>query len=230
VEGAQLFAGLRGFAALQRSLTVRPALAFDESLHNATAVELEWSAKAAPSAALRAFGGRRLEVALRQTLRRRPGDGDALGARLFLRREQLGQEIVATADDPGCDRGCFRTPLGYREAGLLLFGTWRAQAGVRFAATAQLEWRRYDGQTPLGHLDPSGFVADLWPGRTRVDLRFAPSASIEVALRSDLDLVLRYDLVVNRSNVDRTAPGHGTDFDNKNFVKETMGAGLSAHW
>jgi Tfp pilus assembly protein PilF len=230
VEGAQVFAGLRSFAALQRSLTVRPGLALDESLHSATALNFEWSDKASPSAALRAFGGRRLELGLEQTLRRRPGDGDALGLRLFLRREQLGEEIVASADDPACDQRCFRTPLGYREAGLFLFGSWRSQAGVRFAATAGLEWRRYDGQTPLGHLEPGGFVADLWPGRTRADLRFAPSASIEVPLRSDLDLVLRYDLVVNRSNVQRTAPGHATDFDDKNFVKETMGAGLSAHW
>jgi tetratricopeptide (TPR) repeat protein len=230
VEGGLEFAGVRGFSPLERTLSVRPTLSLDESVRSATSVDLGETAKQAGSAALAALGGRRLELGLRQTLRRYPGDAGGVSARAFLRREWLGNQVLTGPDDPGCAASCFVVPLGHREAGVSLNGGWRFHSGVRLDAAASGQWRRYDGEAPFGHVSGGAFVVDLRPGRTREDVRLESVVLLQAPLGETLTLVLRYETVLNRSNINDGAPGHAFDFGNKNFLKEALALGVSAHW
>jgi hypothetical protein len=229
VQPGVIFAGVRKFQIFQETFATRPTLSFDESLFTSTFVGLEWIGRRAPSRDYVEFGGSRAELTFGQEFRLHPG---RIKLQALLRDEILGRTLVTTAADPDCQAACFLAPQSYRGVGLSVTGasfSFRDSLDLEFALTG--EFRAYNGEAPRGHLDPSDrFVVDLHSSRLRRDLRVAAEASLEYSARDWLAIVLRVSVVLNRSNIDNTAPGHALDFDNRNFLKSAVLVGLASEW
>lgn len=226
VTVSALYTGLLAPAAFQQSLTARPMLAFDETVATSSSLEFEWTGKRAGAPAYVGYAGQRLEAALTQVYRPNPHAPHAFDLRLFARHEELGLDYLTDASDLGCARGCFRVPVGYRGAGAAIDGRFRPFDFLGFAWSATGEWRTYDGAAALGHVAGNNFVATDAAGDVRVDRRGELSASVDVTLARHLALVVRYDFVVNRSNLAFGNPGHELDYDDKNFTKQVIGLGV----
>lgn len=105
------------------------------------------------------------------------------------------------------------------------FASW-----VRGAIALRLEDRQYAQASVVG-LDPR--VEGESRTFSRRDQRLTGSA--DMRLGRDTGVSLRYDVVLNRSNIDEKsastcAPCHPLDFDNRNFIKHAVSLELDTSW
>lgn len=238
LAGQVLFTGLGKFAAFERSATVAPELALDESDAAATRIAGAYSGKQTFKAADSFYDGTRTDLTLGQDLR--VGRGlFSLGLRRRL--ENIGTQIDSEPP-PGiaqrCPRCTYVIPFAYKSNAADL--QWQSRVGQKFrlGAYAGVEARKYDADSYL-QIPPVLGREPEWDHRRRKDTRLSGGLAAGVLFGSSFEATLRWDLIVNRSNIDNTKnetcapPGnvcHQLDYDNKNYKKNLVTIELSADW
>lgn len=241
VEGEALFYGLAAFAPFQRSIAIRPALALDEGPRASTRLELSLQWKDPLDASMEAFGGRRTDLTLTQGVRLR-----TLRASIGLRArdedigpaEQVPLSIVFPTSAGGCaspqlstfcqalSSGVYVIPYAYRSLAVMGRLTFSPSASTRFELAATLEHRLY---TEDSFISASGLPENRMK---REDTRLTTTTALGMVLNHSYRVKLRYDLTVNRSNIDYqpAAPNVLGDYDNKSFSKHILAIELAADW
>jgi hypothetical protein len=99
----------------------------------------------------------------------------------------------------------------------------------RLLLSLSFERRNYGRDSYIQTLIP---MMELPPGdqnpRRRRDHRFGGSLALAVARGISYDITLRYDLIINRSNIDNSVMS--LDYDNKNFAKHVVSLELASDW
>ncbi len=227
-SGEVVFTGLSTFRGLQVSAAAGAWGALDWSEHATTRLDLSAARKLGLGSEFAYLTGTRLDATLSQELRQGPLSG-LLWYRL--RADRIGtltQTESFVLPLGTCPSGCTQTyviPLGWLgHAGGL---TARLRLGrLELGADASLEWRRYAAESYLGLALADGTTAEL-DRRVREDLRLSGGLVAAVRL-ARFSLSLRYDLVLNHSNVDtrQSDPAHRLDYANERFDKHVLGLEL----
>lgn len=231
----------RGLRTLQRAGSAGAWIALDEDRHAATRLDLEWTRKDTPAWEFWYLNGDRLDVALSQELRAGPVE---VGLAYRYRVEAIGtvtQTLVGSARYrvPCGMEGCAQRlviPFGHAShAGAV---SLRVPLGSRLAAGASggVEWLRYRGASYLEVKGGSLGEQDLGR-RVREDIRCSGGLWASVRAWRHLDLTLRWDAVMNLSNIARTGscgPGvpcpHEYDYDDRNYSKHVVGLEGAWRW
>jgi tetratricopeptide (TPR) repeat protein len=233
--GDYMWTGLESFTPFLRTLALRPGLAIDEGERSATRVELEHDWKHALTATYGYFEGTRTDLVVSQEL----GGRRARGILTYRFRDEVlpNPDVVPVANlprsfmsSPLCQRaGCtYVISYAYRSQALLARVDLELRPDVRLTVAASAEDRPYTSDSFVTFTGgPVGPRAPEIYSNLRHDHRFAAGLALVVG-RADHQLTLRYDLVVNRSNVDDTV--RPMDYDNKNFTKHVVGVELGSGW
>ena len=197
IGGQLAFTGLSAFRGMQAGGGANAWVALDETDSTTTRLDLEWMHKAGLSTGFGYLTGDRAEAAVSQALR--------VGPATLVLGDRLRAELIGTSQQQGVI-----DPFGY--AGNTVWLGARAEPVTRLELelSGGIEWRNYLDDHVL--LDGSGNEIDR---RRRHDRRWFAGASARMRLSQALSLSLRYDLVVNRSNISggapaRPGPGPGT--------------------
>jgi len=219
--------GLRHFEAFQRLTTVEPQLAVDEGPLFTTLLRLRWQDKAPYQAADAYYQGRRIDLRLVQRLRI---ERLRLDLGLRHRREDIGTRtqdlgtLTITRRRTGVTRtfeGTYVAPYAYRSNAVVLGGSVELPAGLLLALEGGVERLRYteDSVWYATGTGPLQRTRELGRKR-RDDDRLTATAELSFAANDWLELGLRYDLTVNRSNIHFA-------FDDKNSTKQVVALELS---
>jgi hypothetical protein len=118
---------------------------------------------------------------------------------------------------------------------------WVLGNGFELSLDAGLEWRSYLDESFVQVQTTDGTVYE-WNHRQRQDTRFVFGPAVSTRLSQWLKLSLRYDLMVNGSNVDTRLPDtpgacaapdfvcHHYDYTNGNYQKHVLMLELGATW
>ena len=215
------FTGLRQFRAFQRVATVEPQLAFDEGAHLTTLLRLRWQDKSPYQEADAYYQGRRLDLRVAQRLR-------LASLRLDLSYRHRREKIGTRTQDLGTLRfnrrglaveGTYLAPYAHVSNALGLAGSLELPAGFNLSIEGGFEGLRYSHDSVWYATGPLGRTRELGRKR-RKDDRVTASAELTFAPTDWLEVGLRYDLIVNRSNIHFA-------FDDKNSTKQVIGLELS---
>jgi tetratricopeptide (TPR) repeat protein len=245
--GQAAFTGLGGFRLLQWAGGAGAFAALDETERTSTRLELDWTGKLAGRQEFSYLSGNRLDATLGQTVR---WQWLTLEASYRLRDEAIGTMTETAALAPpvppmACMAGCTSEqiiPVGYLGNTLTLSG--------RAAVASWLVLRLSGGVERRDFLDDNYLAVRLADGgrlsfdrRRRLDWRGLGSLSASVRPSRASEIVVRYDLIVNRSNianhsVDRIGVAcgppdfvcHQFDFDDKNYTKHAVSLEFAYGW
>jgi tetratricopeptide (TPR) repeat protein len=218
------FTGLRTFEAFQRLATVEPQLAIDEGAHLTTLARLRWQDKSPYQDADAYYRGRRLDLRIAQRLR-------LATLRLDLTYRHRREKIGTRTQDLGVLRlnrrglsieGTYLAPYSHVSHAVGLSGSLALPAGFTLAIDGGLERLRYSQDSVWYATGPLGRSRELGRKR-RHDDRVTASAELTFAATDRLELGLRYDLVVNQSNIHFA-------FDDKSSTKQVIGLELSGEF
>lgn len=237
--GDLYFTGLADFRGLQGAVTGWGWLAVDESELTSTRLDLTLAQKAGLVTEFDYLTGPRFDATLSQELRL---PSQSLTAWYRYREDRIGTLVQETSADPftGAARE-YVIPFGW--AGHALGASTRLVLGPTYEASldAELERRNYREDSALRITTLAGSQED-WDLRRRRDWRFILGTSASARLTKWLRLTARYELLVNRSNVDtRLAdePGdcaapdylcHAYDYTNGNYTKHVVLLELGASY
>lgn len=216
------FTGLRRFEIFQRVATVEPQLAVDEGRIFTTLLRLRWQDKSPYQDADAYYQGHRLDLRVAERLR---VDNLRLDLGFRHRREDIGTRtqdlglLSITRRRTGVTRtfeGTYVAPYAYASNAVVLAASVELPAGLLLALEGGIERLRYTSDsvwygTGTGPLQR---VRELGRKR-RDDDRLTGSAELTFAATDWLELGLRYDLTVNRSNIHFA-------FDDKNSTKHIV--------
>ncbi|WP_205520309.1 tetratricopeptide repeat protein [Pyxidicoccus caerfyrddinensis] len=236
--GDLFFTGLADFRGLQGSVNGWGWLAVDESELTSTRLDLTFARKSGLASEFDYLTGPRLDVTLSQDFRL---PSQSLTAWYRYREDRIGTlEQETTADTTGASRE-YVIPFGW--TGSAVGASTRRVFGPTFDASldAELERRGYLRDSYL-RVTPLNGSEEAWNLRRRRDWRFTLGASVSARLSRWLQLTARYELLVNRSNMDTrledevgacTAPDylcHVYDYTNGNYEKHVLMLELGASW
>ena len=207
-HGQLSFAGLASFRGLEGTLGAATWAALDEAESTTTRVELAWTLKHGFGSEFSYLTGDRIDVGLAQVLRLPPA---TLEASYRFRAELIGRlPVAAPAGLPDCQGCTYVIPFGYLGHQVQLSGRVPLGDRLRLHAASGLEWRRYleDGYLQAT-VDNQNLVRDP---RRRQDQRWYARLGASYQFLAWLEVGLRYDLVVNSSNVG-AGPAHCGAFD-----------------
>ncbi len=245
LEGQLAFTGLSGFRALQGAVGAHAWAALDETRRTTTRLDLGYARKTGLQREFDYLGGDRVEAAISQEVRLDPV---TLGAGYRFLLEQIGtsRQAAAVALPAGvCPQGCaqqFVEPFGY--AGNTAWVSARAAltTWLELDLAAGLELRDYLSDNSLSLTQPGGATSEI-DRRRRHDLRWFGGAGVTLRLSRRLALLLRHELVVNRSNLEagsRDGQGgscetpsflcHELDGDNRSYDKQVFTLGTAFTW
>jgi tetratricopeptide (TPR) repeat protein len=219
------FTGLRYFAAFQRVATVEPQVVVDEGDHLSTVGRLRWQDKQPYQTSDAYYQGHRLDLRVDERLKWRPVRID-LGYRH--RREDIGTrvqdlgELTLTLRRRGITRtfeGTYLVPYAYNSNEVQLTTSIDLPAGISLSLEGGYERLRYSKDSVWYGTGPLGRSRELGRKR-RKDDRYDVSAALTWAPLDWLEVALRYDVVINQSNVNFT-------FDDKSFTKQMLGLELA---
>jgi tetratricopeptide (TPR) repeat protein len=229
VGGNYLFAGLEQFGAFQRTLILRPSLSFDEGERAMTTLSLERDGKDILDPAYTYLEGTRTELTLRQDVGRRRARADL--AYRYRIEDLPNPEVRLGAMVPGrfgqlvpCDGCQYVIPYSYHSHSALGHVELDLPGDLLLSLNGSVEDRPYSHESLI---EPTLLSSGGHP-KVRHDWRYGAGAAL--ALGASRQLTLRYDLLVNRSNIDNTRVP--LDYDNKNYTKHVISleASLSLFW
>jgi tetratricopeptide (TPR) repeat protein len=236
--GDLFFTGLSAFRGLQGAVNGWTWLALDESERTSTRLDLAFSQKAALVSEFDYLTGPRLDATLSQEWRL--PSLNVTGWYRY-REDRIGTLVQATTVDSTYTSGEYVIPFAW--AGHAVGATSRLELGPRFDASLDAELER------RGFLDDSFLRVESpvrgeeqWGRRRRRDWRFVLGSAVGLRVAGPLRLSARYELLVNRSNVDtrlEDEPGtctlrdrncHRYDYTNGNYDKHVLMLELGATW
>ncbi len=236
--GDLFFTGLSDFRGLQSSANGWTWLAVDESERTSTRLDLTFAQKVGLISEFDYLTGPRLDATLSQEVRL---PSQSVTAWYRYREDRIGTLVqLASLSVSGVTQE-YIIPFGW--AGHAAGVSTRRVFGSRFDASldAEVERRNYLEDGYLRVTTPGVGVEELGR-RRRQDWRFVLGAAVSARLSERLQLSARYELLVNRSNVDTrledepgtcTAPDyvcHAYDYTNGNYEKHVLMLELGASW
>ena len=218
--------GLSNFAGQQASGGLLGWAALEESERFNTRLELGYTRKRG----LSSYGyltGNRADVALSQEVRL---GWLALEAGDLLRLEALGTTQQTPPRRPPHDQcppvvctSAAVVPYGYLGDTLWLGARAALFGRLDLSLSTGFEWRQYLDDSYLLLTFMNGAATQTLDSRRRTDLRWFGSAVATLRLVGPVALGLRYDVVVNRSNIQSSSsdPSHQLDAGNRSYDKHT---------
>jgi tetratricopeptide (TPR) repeat protein len=235
-SGDLLFAGIEHFRRFLDQVALRPSVAFDETRLTGTRLDVAETWKWALDPTAPQFGGRRTDVLLAQELRALRARGSLA---LRFRDEAIGTEVVPLTDLPDVEagvsctapscQGTYYVPYNYRSGAVLAGVTVAATARLRLDLAANFERRIYANASFLEIQRASGVMRQR-DERIRRDNQLEASVAASARLGAHASARLRYDVTLNRSNIDDTRAGHALDYANKNYLKHIVSLELDTDW
>jgi Flp pilus assembly protein TadD len=236
--GDVFFTGLSAFRGLQASANASVWLALDESEWTSTRLDGSFSRKIGLASEFSYLTGRRLDATLSQDVRLR-----SLLVTAWYRygEDRIGTLVQATSGTAQATSQEYVIPLAWAGHAMGASARWEVGEGFEASLTAGVEWRRYQRESFLRVQVADGSEQE-WGRRLRRDVRFVLGPAVTVQLRKHLQLSARYDLLVNRSNMDTrltdsanacVAPDyvcHSYDYTNGNYQKHQPMLELNGTW
>ena len=244
--GGQLsFTGLDQFRLLQINGLTALWAELDESERFTSRLAVGFEPKWAP-AEFDYLGGDRFDAAITEELH--AGRASAtIGYRFRAELLGIAQQAVPLPPPPSpppCMAGCTLTlidPFGYTSNTLWMEGRASPWERWSFELSFGAELRSYTDDNALLVSNPDGTAQEV-DRRRRQDTRWFADASASFALPAGVSLILRYDLVVNSSNIDSNQsdgagmcgpPGyqcHSLDSEVRSYTKQVVSLGASVTW
>jgi hypothetical protein len=228
-----LFSGLGNFRPFQNIVGAEPFVAFDELPCTSTSLGVGLQGKKALDRDYDFYSGSRIDVLLRQRLRWRSVRGDVSYRH---RRERLGSRSTSLLGDPQNPQLPRRKPGALEPASYLymapysydsdaLLASVEITKGIwRFGMDGTVERLNFRGDNVVYVAGTGGKSTGRVSERPhRRDVRLGGSASVTMDVVDPLDVVLRYDIIDNRSTL-------VLDVDNRNFVKHVVTLTVEAAW
>nr|WP_242589679.1 tetratricopeptide repeat protein [Corallococcus macrosporus] len=238
--GDIFFTGLADFRGLQASVNANAWLAWDETEHTTTRLDLGAAGKDGLGEEFAYLTGPRLDATLSQEWRLGIAN---VTAWYRYRQDRIGTlEQSFTSEDPTLASQTYVIPFGFASHAVGASGRWRPLPWLTATLDADVEWRRYLEEHSL-RVVTAGGDTETWNARRRHDTRFVLSPTVSTRLSTRLRLTARYELLVNRSNIDtRLADDdaaacegsahlcHAYDATNGNYEKHGVMLQLEAVW
>jgi tetratricopeptide (TPR) repeat protein len=238
--GDVFFTGLEDFRGLQASLNANAWLSVDETEHARTRLDLGVAGKDGLGEEFAYLTGPRLDATLSQEWR--PGPA-SVTAWYRYRQDRIGTlEQTYASEDAALVSQTYVIPFGFTGHAVGISGRWQPLPWLTASLDADVEWRRYLEDNSLRVVTASG-ASETWNVRRRHDTRFVLIPAVSTRLSKHLRLTARYELLVNRSNIDTrltdddpaACPGtehlcHAYDATNGNYEKHVGMLQLEAMW
>ncbi|MDY7224957.1 tetratricopeptide repeat protein [Hyalangium rubrum] len=237
--GDLFFTGTSAFRGLQASAGASAWFVLDESDVTSTRLDVSIARKVGLVSEFSYLTGGRLDATLSQSVRLR-----SLGMTAWYRyREDRIGTLVQQASSGDTSGTSQEYVIPFAWTGHAAGASARWELGERWEASlsAGVEWRNYLSESSLRNQAADGSVEE-WGRRRRKDVRFVLGPAVSARLTEHLQLTVRYDLLVNESNVDTrladpanacTAPEyscHRYDYTNGNYHKHLPMLELGATW
>lgn len=236
--GDVFFTGLSAFRGLQAAGNASVWLALDESELTSTRLDASFSRKIGLSSEFSYLTGRRMDALLSQDVR--------LRSLLVTAWYRYGEDRIGTLVQSASSEGAgpsleYVIPFAWTGHATGASARWEVSEGWEASLSGGVEWRRYQGESYLQVQTLDGSVEELGR-RRRQDVRFLLGPAVTAQLMKHLQLSVRYDLLVNQSNVDTrltdstnpcVAPDtscHRFDYTNGNYQKHQPMLELSGTW
>ncbi len=237
-SGDLFFTGLSAFRGLQASVSGAGWLALDESEVTSTRLDVSLAGKSGLVSEFSYLTGYRADTTLSQEVRLR-----ALTATAWYRYRQdrigtLVQEGASVIPEVSQE---YVIPFAWAGHSAGASARWAPGGPLEANLDAGVEWRGYLGDSSLRWTALDGTERE-WNRRQREDVRFILSPSVSTRLGKRFQVSARYDLVVNRSNMDtRLTDGtgacappdfscHAYDYTNGNYEKHLLTLELGVLW
>ncbi|WP_224366377.1 tetratricopeptide repeat protein [Hyalangium versicolor] len=238
VSGDVFFTGLSAFRGLQASGGASAWLAVDESELTSTRLDASFARKLGLGDEFSYLTGRRLDATVSQELRLRTV---AVTAWYRYRADLIGT-LEQAASVQGSDLFQeYVIPFAWAGHATGASARWVLNSWLDASLDAGVEWRRYRSDSFLRVQFMDGTQAE-WNRRQRRDVRFVLGPQVSARLARHVLLSMRYDLLVNSSNVDTQLEDTGStclapefvchryDYTNGNYQKHLPTLELSASW
>ncbi|SET49570.1 tetratricopeptide repeat protein [Stigmatella erecta] len=238
--GDLFFTGLGDFRGLQASVGGNAWAAWDASEHTSTRLDLGATGKDGLGEEFAYLTGPRLDATLSQEGRL----GAAAATAWYRYRQDLIGTLVqeATSDDASVVSQAYVIPFAFASHAAGVTARWQPRPWLTASLDVEMEWRRYREDSSL-RVETAGGAIQTWNARRRRDVRFGAGPSLSARLPDPLRLTARYELLVNRSNVDMrlldddaaSCAGearlcHAYDYTNGNYEKHSVLLQLEAVW
>ena len=237
MAGGQLvFTGVTSFRGLEASGLAGVWAAWDEATWSTTRGDVQASLKAPLGAEFDYLGGSRVDLRLLQEFR---WSKVTLGLTYQFRHEgigtltQLGTVPVGGGMGPPAQVSVeYVIPYGYDAHAFGLGATFGVGARVRLGLGAGAELRWYSGSSYVD-VTPEGSPT-VTNVKQRHDQRYLGNVALGVTVWKGLSLALRWDVVVSRSNIERTsgrvdpsclqagATCSALDYDDKSYTRHLV--------
>ncbi|WP_434299192.1 tetratricopeptide repeat protein [Corallococcus exiguus] len=238
--GDIFFTGLADFRGLQASVNANAWLAWDETEHTSTRLDLGAAGKDGIGEEFAYLTGPRLDATLSQEWRLGPA---SITAWYRYRQDRIGTlEQSFTSEDASLVSQTYVIPFGFTGHAVGVASRWQPLPWLTASLDADVEWRRYLEDNAL-RVVTAGGDTETWDVRRRHDTRFVLIPSVSARLSSHLRLTARYELLVNRSNIDTRLTDddpaacegaehlcHAYDATNGNYEKHGVMLQLEAVW
>ncbi|RKH14405.1 tetratricopeptide repeat protein [Corallococcus sp. CA053C] len=197
--GDLFFTGLEDFRGLQAAVNAGAWLAWDETEHTSTRLDLGFSGKDGLGEEFAYLTGPRLEATLSQEGRLRSG---SFTAWYRYRQDRIGTLVQAiTPTEATVASQAYVIPFGFMSHAVGGSGRWQPLPWLTASVDAEVEWRRYLEDSSL-RVETTDGATETWNARRREDVRFSLGPSLSARLSEHFRLSARYELLVNRSNID----------------------------
>jgi tetratricopeptide (TPR) repeat protein len=229
------FTGLGNFRPFQNVVGAEPFVAFDELPSTSTSVGILVQGKKALDPEYAYFSGSRLDLLLRQRVRWGNVHGDVAFRRRWERIGIRSAPLLSVGDaqtfqfrkpkptDPP-DQATYVYIAPYSYDSNAVLASLEVSKGIwRFGADGSAEILRFKGDSLVRFVAPNLGIDRLSQRQHRDDLRLAGSLSVTATVHAPLSLVLRYDVVDNRSTL-------VLDVDNRNYIKHVITLTAEADW
>ncbi|WP_208729805.1 tetratricopeptide repeat protein [Corallococcus exercitus] len=238
--GDIFFTGLEDFRGLQASVNANAWLVWDETEHTTTRLDLGAAGKDGLGEEFAYLTGPRLDATLSQEWRLGLA---SVTAWYRYRQDRIGTlEQSFTSEDETLVSQTYVIPFGFTGHAVGAAGRWQPLPWLTASLDADVEWRRYLEDNSLRVVTTSGDT-ETWNARRRHDTRFVLAPTVSARLSSHLRLTARYELLVNRSNIDMRLTDddaaacegaehlcHAYDSTNGNYEKHGVMLQLEAVW
>ncbi|NPC46206.1 tetratricopeptide repeat protein [Corallococcus exiguus] len=238
--GDIFFTGLADFRGLQASVNANAWLAWDETEHTSTRLDLGAAGKDGIGEEFAYLTGPRLDATLSQEWRLGRA---SITAWYRYRQDRIGTlEQSFTSEDTTLVSQTYVIPFGFTGHAVGASSRWQPLPWLTASLDADVEWRRYLEDNAL-RVVTAGGATETWDVRRRHDTRFVLIPSVSARLSSHLRLTARYELLVNRSNIDTRLTDddpaacegaehlcHAYDATNGNYEKHGVMLQLEAVW